>query len=142
MAIAPLSETCPLLALPATAFGTEASARAPFAVKRIYYVYGVPPATERGFHAHRGLKQFATCVSGSCEMLLDNGREVTTVTLDRPDRGLVIAPMVWHVMSDFSSECVLAVLADEVYDPEDYIRSREEFDTLISLGATVLPSAA
>lgn len=99
----------------------------PFAVERVYYIFGTDPATSRGFHAHRDLRQLAVCVSGACTMVLDDGAVRTAVRLDRPDLGLAIGAMTWREMHDFSPDCVLMVLADRRYDEADYIRDYAEF---------------
>ncbi|WP_368900166.1 FdtA/QdtA family cupin domain-containing protein [Mixta calida] len=99
----------------------------PFEIKRVYYIYGLEQERPRGFHAHKALRQLAICISGSCDILIDDGREKEVVTLDRPMQGLLIEPMQWHVMSNFSSDCIFMVLASEHYDESDYIRDYEEF---------------
>ena len=99
----------------------------PFDIKRVYTVFDTKPGVRRGFHAHHQLQQVAIAVKGSCNMVLDDGRTRTTVALDRPDVALTLPPMVWHEMEDFSDDCVLLVLADEVYDEKDYIRDYDAF---------------
>ena len=103
----------------------------PFGIKRVYYIYGAPADTRRGFHAHRQLQQFAVCVKGSCKMLMDDGVDEGVVSLDRPTKGLLIDKMVWHEMFDFSEDCVLMVVASELFDPNDYIGDKEEFYGLV-----------
>lgn len=112
----------------------EALRNVPFAIRRAYLIYGTKAGVARGFHAHRRLNQLAVCVVGSCRMLLDDGRERREVVLGRPDLGLIIGPMVWHEMHDFSPDCVLLVLADDYYDEADYIRSIDEFRSMASRG--------
>ena len=99
----------------------------PFPIRRAYYIFGTVPGVSRGFHAHRKLRQWAIAVSGSCTILLDDGRERVSVPLDRPDRALEIGAMVWREMHDFSPGAVLMVLADTVYDEADYIRDYDDF---------------
>lgn len=99
----------------------------PFAIARVYYVYGTTPGTTRGLHAHRALNQLAVAVAGSCAMLLDDGASRVEVRLDDPATGLTLPPMVWHEMKDFSPDCVLMVLADAAYDEGDYIRDYNQF---------------
>lgn len=99
----------------------------PFAIARVYYVYATTPGVTRGLHAHRALNQLAVTVAGSCAMLLDDGARRTEVRLDDPAVGLMLGPMVWHEMSDFSPDCVLMVLADAPYDERDYIRDYDVF---------------
>jgi dTDP-4-dehydrorhamnose 3,5-epimerase len=99
----------------------------PFDIARVYYIFDTRPDVSRGFHAHRQLRQWAICVSGACTILLDDGEARKDVRLDRPNLALEIGPAVWHVMRDFSPDCVLLLLADAPYDESDYIRDYEEF---------------
>ena len=105
----------------------EQCADVPFAIARVYYLFGTRDGVTRGLHAHRELTQFAVPVRGSCTMLLDDGTRRVPVRLDDPSMGLLIGPMVWHEMSDFSDDCVLMVLADAPYDEADYIRDYDRF---------------
>lgn len=105
----------------------ESNNNIPFTIKRVYYIFGTKAGVARGFHAHKTLKQITICVSGYCKMLLDNGHEKAEVWLDSPSKGLVIEGLTWREMHDFSSDCVLLVLASEHYDEADYIRNYEEF---------------
>jgi dTDP-4-dehydrorhamnose 3,5-epimerase-like enzyme len=105
----------------------EGNKTIPFDIKRVYYIFGTQLGVSRGFHAHKALKQVAVCITGKCRMLLANGTEEAEVWLDSPTRGILIEEMVWREMHDFSSDCVLLVLADQHYDESDYIRSYEEF---------------
>lgn len=99
----------------------------PFEIKRVYWIYGTAQGIERGFHAHKQLKQVAVAVAGSCEIELNDGKSTETVTLQSPDQGLVIGPGIWRVMRNFSEDCVLLVFADALYNEADYIRNYEEF---------------
>ena len=99
----------------------------PFDIKRVYYIYGTKEGISRGFHAHKALQQVAVCVSGKCRMVLDDGREKTDVWLDSPARGVLIDKMIWHEMHEFSSNCVLLVMASDYYDESDYIRNYDDF---------------
>lgn len=105
----------------------EAHKTVPFAVKRVYYIFGTKPGVSRGFHAHRVLQQVAVCVTGKCRMILDDNKQREEVWLDSPTKGLLIGDLVWHEMHDFSPDCVLLVLASEHYNETDYIRSYDEF---------------
>ena len=106
------------------------STHVPFDIARVYYVFATAPGIERGLHAHHALNQMAIAISGSCTMHFDDGREKRVVRLDRPDVAVIIPPMVWHEMHDFSADCVLLVLADAKYDEADYIRN---YDTFVRL---------
>ena len=99
----------------------------PFELKRIYYLFGTKDQVERGFHAHKVLKQVAICVSGSCDITFDNGKFKEIITLDSPLIGVTIDPLIWHEMKNFSKNCVFLVLASDYYDENDYIRTYEEF---------------
>lgn len=105
----------------------EGMSDVPFAIARVYFVYATTPGVTRGLHAHRALGQFAVAVSGSCAMLLDDGAQRVEVRLDDPATGLILGPMIWREMSDFSDDCVLMVLADAPYDEADYIRDYDAF---------------
>lgn len=104
----------------------------PFDVKRVYYIFGTKAGISRGFHAHRALQQVAVCVIGKCRMVLDNGQSREEVWLDSPTKGLLIRGLVWREMHDFSSDCVLLVLASEHFDEADYIRSYEDFKLVVA----------
>lgn len=99
----------------------------PFDVKRIYYLTNLSDSKPRGFHAHRELRQLAICIEGSCRMLLDDGVDKSVVAMDSPTLGVLIEPMVWHEMHDFSDGCVFLVLASDIYNEQDYIRDYSEF---------------
>jgi dTDP-4-dehydrorhamnose 3,5-epimerase-like enzyme len=99
----------------------------PFAIARVYYVFGTTAGVDRGLHAHHKLRQLAIPVAGSCTMLLDDGQERVSVRLDNPAQGLSMGPLIWREMTDFSPDCVLMVLADAVYDEADYMRDYDEF---------------
>lgn len=99
----------------------------PFPVKRVYYIFNTKDGVRRGFHAHKALKQVAIVVRGSCRFLLDDGNERVEVLLDNPAQGLLIESFMWREMYDFSEDCVLMVLADQLYDESDYIRDYDCF---------------
>lgn len=99
----------------------------PFPPKRYFVVYDVPSKEVRGEHAHRTLEQVLTCIRGSVAVVLDDGHERDEVLLDSPDLGLYVPPMVWATQYRYSEDAMLLVLASDVYDPEDYLRSYEDF---------------
>jgi len=99
----------------------------PFEIRRVYYIFRTGKGVERGHHAHKELHQVAIAVSGSCEIVLDDGFCTTPVTLDSPTVGLYIKPGNWRVMRNFSEDCVLLVLASLHYDEDDYIRDYHAF---------------
>jgi len=110
-----------------TLIALEQMINVPFEIKRVYYMYNAVPGVRRGFHAHKQLKQILVCVKGSCKILLDDGTEKVEVSLDEPNKGLIIESHLWREMFDFSDDAVLMVLASELYDEADYIRNYEEF---------------
>ena len=99
----------------------------PFEMKRVYYLYDVPGGAERGGHAHKNIMGFILALSGSFDVVLHDGMEEKTVTLNRPNKGLVITNGIWRELKNFSSGAVCLVVASDVYDEEDYIRDFEEF---------------
>lgn len=99
----------------------------PFKALRYFMVFDVPSMETRGEHAHRKCHQFLICTRGSCTVVLDNGRDRCEITLDRPDIGLHIYPMVWGVQYKYSADALLLVFASHYYDTEDYIRNYETF---------------
>ena len=105
----------------------EQERNVPFEIRRVYYVYATEPNVHRGRHAHRRLKQLAVAVRGSVTILLDDGTGPVEVVLNDPAQGLLLGDMVWRELYDFSDDCVLMVLADQAYDPADYILDYDEF---------------
>ncbi|MCF1457409.1 MAG: WxcM-like domain-containing protein [Shewanella sp.] len=99
----------------------------PFEIKRVYYIFDTKSSVSRGFHAHRNLQQVAVCISGHCRIRLDNGQYVEDVILSSPKQGLLIDGLKWREMHDFSENCVLLVLASELYDTSDYIWDYDAF---------------
>lgn len=99
----------------------------PFEMKRVYYLYDVPSGAERGGHAHKNLKQFLIALSGSFDVVLNDGLEQKTITLNKPFEGLLINPGIWRELNNFSSGSVCLVLASAVFDEADYIRDFDEF---------------
>ena len=103
----------------------------PFEIKRVYYIFDTKDGVRRGFHAHKNLEQVLVCVNGSCEILLDDGKEKSIIKLENRNEGLFIEKMVWREMFNFSADCVLMVLASDYYYEEDYIRDYQKFLNLI-----------
>ncbi|MDB5980612.1 MAG: dTDP-6-deoxy-3,4-keto-hexulose isomerase [Pseudomonas sp.] len=99
----------------------------PFSVKRVYYMFDTGKGVRRGFHAHKTLKQVAVAVRGSCRFMLDDGREKIDIRLDHPCQGLLIESFIWREMYDFSEDCVLMVLADQLFIESDYVRDYDSF---------------
>ena len=99
----------------------------PFEMKRVYYLYDVPSGAERGGHSHKEQKEFLIALSGSFDVVLNDGIEKQTVTLNKPFEGLLINPGIWRELNNFSSGSVCLVIASAVFDEGDYIREFEEF---------------
>lgn len=99
----------------------------PFEIKRVYYLYDVPAGAQRGGHSHKEQYEFLVALSGSFDVILNNGKQVQKVTLNKPFEGLLIPNGVWRELKDFSSGAVCLVLASDVFDENDYIREFEEF---------------
>jgi dTDP-4-dehydrorhamnose 3,5-epimerase-like enzyme len=105
----------------------ESSTHIPFDIVRVYYLYDVPGGSERGGHAHKGLHQFIIAMSGSFDVVLDDGRNKKRVHLSRSYYGLYVCPMIWRELDNFSSGSVCMVLASNRYDEADYYRDYAEF---------------
>lgn len=108
----------------------ESNRSVPFEIKRVYYIFGTKEGVSRGYHAHRHLKQAAVCVTGSCRFILDDGTRREEIVLNSSTQGLLIEGVIWREMHDFTTDCVLMVLASEYYDESDYIRDYEQFIAL------------
>jgi dTDP-4-dehydrorhamnose 3,5-epimerase-like enzyme len=109
----------------------ESNQHIQFDIKRVYYLYDVPAGAERGGHAHKKLRQLMIPVSGSFEVLLDDGFEKKSFHLNRPHMGLLITTHVWRELHNFSSGSVCVVLASEHYSADDYFRDYDEFIRLV-----------
>lgn len=105
----------------------EGSRHIPFEIKRVYYLYDVPGGAERGSHGHRKLQQFIVAMSGSFDVILDDGFETKTIHMNRSYYGLYVSPMMWRDITNVSSGAVLMVLASELYDESDYFRDYSQF---------------
>jgi hypothetical protein len=99
----------------------------PFEVKRVYYLFDVPSGAKRGGHAHKKLKQVILAISGSFDVVLKDGKSKEIITLNRPDKGLLIENNIWRELENFSSGSVCLVLASEEFSEDDYIRSYKEY---------------
>lgn len=102
----------------------------PFEIKRVYYLYDVPGGSDRGEHAHKNLHQFVVAMSGSFDIVLNDGDRQRRFQLNRSYYGLYICPMMWRIIDNFSSGAVCMVIASEPYDSKDYIRNYDEFISL------------
>lgn len=105
----------------------EGERHVPFEIRRVYYLYDVPGGAERGGHAHRDLHQLIIAMSGSFDVLLDDGSQTKRFHLNRSYTGLYVCPMIWRALDNFSSGSVSMVLASNLYDAGDYYRDYNEF---------------
>lgn len=105
----------------------EGGRHVPFEIQRVYYTYDVPGGSERGGHAHKALHQFIIAMSGSFDVVLDDGKDKKRIHLSRSYYGLYVCPMIWREIDNFSSGSVCMVLASNRYDESDYYRDYAEF---------------
>jgi dTDP-4-dehydrorhamnose 3,5-epimerase-like enzyme len=96
----------------------------PFEIKRVYFIYNTK-GKERGFHSHKRTKQALIAVSGNCEVNVKDQANNSKFTLDSPKKCLLLDPNEFHWMNNFSTECVLLVLASHEFDPNDYINETD-----------------
>jgi len=99
----------------------------PFDIQRVYYLYDVPGGAERGGHAHKALHQLIIAMSGSFDVVLDDGSDKRRFHLNRSYHGLYVCPMIWRELDNFSSGSVCLVLASNRYDENDYYRSYGDY---------------
>ena len=105
----------------------ECNKSIPFEIKRVYYLYELPPGARRGGHAHRELWQIILAPTGSFDLVLDDGSATKRVSLNCPSTGLLVVPGIWRDIENFSKDAVCLVLASAKYLEEDYIRDYDEF---------------
>lgn len=109
----------------------EENTHVPFTIKRVYYLYDVPSGATRGGHAHKTLSQVVIALSGSFDVVLDDGREKKTFFLNRPHYGLYIPPGIWREIENFSSNSVALSLVSDFYKEEDYVRDYDTFKKMV-----------
>lgn len=102
----------------------------PFAIKRSYWIYDVPGGTERGGHAYKENQEFVIALSGSFDVVIDNGSKKETFHLNRSYYGLYIPKMMWRQMNNFSTNSLALILSSTEYDEKDYIRDYESFKSM------------
>jgi dTDP-4-dehydrorhamnose 3,5-epimerase-like enzyme len=105
----------------------------PFDIKRVYYLYDVPSDAYRGGHAHKEQFEVLIALSGSFEVVLNNGFEKTKVMLNKPNKGLLITTKVWRELQDFSSGAVCLVLASGHFNEDDYIRNYNDYELFLGI---------
>ena len=99
----------------------------PFNILRTFYIYDVPGGAERGGHSHYTCHEFIIAISGSFDVIIDDGNDQFTYTLNRPYQGLLVVPGIWRTLKNFSSGSVLLALASHHFDEEDYVRDYDTF---------------
>ena len=99
----------------------------PFDIKRVYYLFDVPSSAYRGGHSHINQVEVLIALSGSFDVKVDDGTDVSLVTLNKPDKGLILNKGVWRELENFSSGSICLVLASDAFDESDYIRDFEVF---------------
>ncbi len=99
----------------------------PFKIRRSYWIYDVPGGEERGGHAYKENQEFIIALSGSFDVILDNGKEQVRYSLNRSYYGLYVPEGWWRMMDNFSTNAFALVLASIPYSPDDYIRDYEEY---------------
>lgn len=108
----------------------EEGKQIPFSIKRVYFIKDLNQEP-RGFHAHKKIRQVLVCLAGSCKVLLDDGNEKQNFEVSDNGTAVLIDKEIWHEMYDFSSNCILAVFASDLYLEGDYLRNYEEFKRYI-----------
>jgi dTDP-4-dehydrorhamnose 3,5-epimerase-like enzyme len=104
----------------------------PYEIKRVYYLYDVPSGAERGGHSHKEQHEFLVALSGSFDVILNDGKIEKTITLNKPFEGLLITNGIWRELKNFSSGAVCLVVASDVFEEADYIRDFDEFLSISS----------
>ncbi len=112
----------------------EENQQIPFVIKRVYYLYDVPSGASRGGHAHKELQQIVIALSGSFDVILDDGYSQKSFFLNRPHYGLYIPPGIWRELENFSSNSVALSLVSKKYSESDYIRDYETFKKMTNNG--------
>ena len=104
----------------------------PFSIKRVYYLYDVPTGAERGGHAHKEQEEFIVSLSGSFDVILNNGESEETYTLNKPNQGLYVAQKTWRELRNFSSGAVCLVVSSGEFIEDDYIRDFDDFKIFLA----------
>jgi dTDP-4-dehydrorhamnose 3,5-epimerase-like enzyme len=105
----------------------EGKKHIPFKIQRTYWIYDVPGGEFRGGHAYKTLHEFIIAVSGSFDVILDDGLQKKQFSLNRSYHGLYVPKLIWRSMQNFSTNSLCLVLASESYNADDYLRSYEEY---------------
>jgi hypothetical protein len=103
----------------------------PFKIERTYWIYDVPGGEKRGGHAYKELEELIIALSGSFDVVLDDGKEKHTFSLNRSYYGLYVPKMMWRQMENFSTNSLALILASGPYNEKDYLRDYELFKTMV-----------
>lgn len=115
---------------------SEGTKNLPFSTQRTFYLYDIPSGEDRGAHAHMECHQFLVAASGSFDVIVDDGINKRTFSLNRPNYGLHIPPGIWAHELNFSAGSICLVLASHTYDEADYIRNYNDYQTYIQQTCT------
>lgn len=110
----------------------EGGNNVPFEVRRAFYIYDTKPSTPRGAHANKQSEFLLVVISGSCKVLIDDGKNKEIVELNRPNQALYLDKMIWKEMYDFSYNAIMLVLSNCKYDDSEYIRNYDDYIKLIN----------
>ena len=110
----------------------ESEHHIPFEIKRVYWIYDVPGGELRGSHAYKELHEFIVALSGSFDVVLDDGKEKKKFFLNRSYYGLYVPNLIWRSLENFSTNALCLILASRHYSKDDYIRNYDEFLKLTS----------
>lgn len=105
----------------------EGNNHIPFKIKRTYMIYDVPGGEYRGGHAYKELNEFIVALSGSFDVVLDDGKENKTFSLNRSHYGLFVPKMIWRSLENFSTNSLCLIMASDKFDENEYIRDYDEF---------------
>ena len=109
----------------------EAEKHIPFEILRSYWIYDVPGGEKRGGHAYINNQEFIVALSGSFDVILNDGYEEKVFTLNRSYYGLYVPKMMWRQMDNFSTNSLALILASTTFDQSDYIYDYEEFKKMM-----------
>lgn len=108
----------------------EQNSHIPFEIKRVYWIYDVPGGEERGGHAYKTNEEFIIALSGSFDVVVNDGKETKRIQLSRSYYGVFVPKGMWRHMENFSTNSLAFVAASTAYDAEDYIRDYDQFVNL------------
>jgi hypothetical protein len=102
----------------------------PFRIARTYWIYDVPGGEVRGGHAYISLQEFIIAMSGSFDVILNDGKEEKKYTLNRSYFGLYVPKLIWRHMENFSTNSLALIVSDGMYEEKEYLRDYNQFKTL------------